>query len=96
MNPSVLGFSSITKAPALFHPFLPTFVGGGGVATVLKGRGDNWSWLIWCADNTVIRRNHIKGTLLGQQGPSSYRQDIGNTHWFQSEHAAKNNKQSFQ
>lgn len=77
MNLSLsMGLLECNKTPGFcFSPLF--FV--GGAAVLLKGRGDNWSWLFWCADNAIIRPNHIKGTLLGQQGPSSYSQDIGNT-----------------
>lgn len=73
-----------------FFPFLSMFAGREGEAVVwLKGGGDNWSWLFWCADNGVIRPNHIKGTLLSQQRPYSYSQDIGNCSWLWLDHGVR-------
>lgn len=73
-----------------FFPFLSMFAGREAEAVVwLKGGGDNWSWLFWCADNGVIRPNHIKGTLLSQQRPYSYSQDIGNCSWLWLDHGVR-------
>lgn len=98
MNPSIsVRLLECYKSPGSVFSF-PFCICGkrAGAAVMLKGRGDNWSWLFWCEDNAIIRLNHIKGTLLGQQGPSSYSQDIGNVFCRQSEHAVKSNMMSFQ
>lgn len=62
MNPPLAwGFWSVTRRLATVFSFSFYVCGeGGGAAVVLKGRGDNWSWLFWCADNAIIRPNHIK------------------------------------
>lgn len=96
IHPLVWGFWCVTRRPGSVFSFSFYVCGeGGGAAVVLKGRGDNWSWLFWCADNAIIRPNHIKGTLLGRQGPASYSQDIGNTPRLPSEHVVRSNKLPF-